>query len=106
MSYYIETSEGTVGIYMDDKNQSLEKECQEWLVGFLKHMYRCRKENPITIESNLEGLFLKIHLEDETLGSPEYKIRKRFIAQELTVQFTPNSTKEKGYSWRSWCIVL
>jgi hypothetical protein len=104
MNKYIETSEGTVGIYLDEKNQ-LEEGCQKWLTGIIKHRFKCRKENPISIQENPEGLFLMIHLEDETLGVPEYKIRSRWVAQTFDIQYEPNPDKVVRYDWYSWCAI-
>lgn len=98
MRYFIETSKGTVGINLTTEN-SLDKHCEEFLSNILSQIYDIDEKHPFLIEDNPEGVFLKINLKDGIHGRPEYKIRKRFIAQTLDMEM------EDDIRWYPWCVI-
>lgn len=73
----------------------------------MRHAFKCRQEDPVEVRDTLEGLFLTVHLEDESFGTPEYKIRERFTAQMLDIEHELDPTRESRYSWMwTYCNVM
>jgi hypothetical protein len=89
MRYFIETSSGNISVKLTEDNKLVEN--SKLLVGHvLKQYYKCDKKEPISLKENNNGLFIIVNLEDNSYGSPEYKIRER---------------EENNESYWDYCII-
>lgn len=107
VNHYIETSLGTIGIYLTSNH---ELQNYEHLTKIFSKFYSFKEEKPFEILENEEGLFLIINLKDDSYGRPEYKIRKRFTAQILDIEPFENNKNLKNNKnrneWTYWCSIL